>query len=131
MTRYAFRRYDQFETCPEAIEQELRPAVIVLMILCSYVTLHTWFVFGVDTYLVLYCDVGHRVPPFSRNEETVSTGSKLQHSDPLHYVLNCEGALCERAQIHTSVHMHDTSVCMHVPAFTRTRTHIDTYTHIQ
>ena len=80
MTRYAFRRYDQFETCPEAIEQELRPAVIVLMILCSYVTLHTWFVFGVDTYLVLYCDVGHRVPPFSRNEETVSTGSKLQHN---------------------------------------------------
>ena len=27
MTGYAFRRYDQFETSPEAIEQELRPAV--------------------------------------------------------------------------------------------------------
>ena len=27
MTGYAFRRYEQFETSPEAIEQELRPAV--------------------------------------------------------------------------------------------------------
>ena len=27
MTAYAFRRYEQFETSPEAIEQELRPAV--------------------------------------------------------------------------------------------------------
>ena len=27
VTGYAFRRYEQFETSPEAIEQELRPAV--------------------------------------------------------------------------------------------------------
>ena len=27
VTGYAFRRYEQFDTSPEAIEQELRPAV--------------------------------------------------------------------------------------------------------